>query len=89
MELAGIDHYHFVHEVFYYYYLDHNTFNRVEKAISRLDALAIRPYKKLNSLKDPPERVEGVNNLEWIKEKKREWEGCISSRNEDNCDLNI
>jgi hypothetical protein len=58
--------------VFYFYHLDHNKYNRVEKAISRLDALSLQPYNKLSSLTDKPSRKVLPKNMEWIDRKKRD-----------------
>lgn len=54
--MAGIEHYKYVHEIFYFYYKDHNVYDWIDKALNRLTALAIKPYMKLDSLDGVAER---------------------------------
>ena len=79
VELAGPDHYKYLDEVFYYYYLTRNKFKASEKAIDKWNSYTITPYEPLKDLDDEGRKVKNYKVPQWILKKKKQLNYAMTS----------
>ena len=77
LELAGPNHYKYLDEVFYYYYLTRNKFKASEKAIDKWNSYTITPYEPLKDLEEEGRKVQNYEVPEWILKRKKKVEADV------------
>ena len=77
VELAGPNHYKYLDEVFYYYYLTRNKFKASEKAIDKWNSYTITPYEPLKDLEEEGRKVQNYEVPEWILKRKKKVEADV------------